>query len=763
MFTDIVGYTALMQKDEAMAVKIRKRHRRVFKQHHDTYNGDILQYFGDGTLSVFQSGVEAVECAVAIQKELRTGDVVALRVGLHIGDIVFDGIEVYGDGVNLASRIESMGISGAILLSGKLNDEVRNHPHITTSSLGYFELKNIANPVEVFTVTNKGIKVAEKEELKGKQKKQSKTIAVLPFVNMSAEVENEYFSDGMTEEIINALAKIKELKVTSRTSSFFFKNKNISISKIGADLNVSTILEGSIRLSGNKMRITAQLIDVKEDFHFWSETFDRSIDDVFAVQDEISLLIADRLREHLGHFEIGDHLVDMPDIPIKTYQLYLKGRYFLMKLTKNGTDKAISIFEKVIAEYPNFPQPYLDINQGYAFLGTMGLMPAKEAFIKGRPFLDKALELDNNSAESQKNLSWICSWQNWDFEGAYRHILKAIELRPSDEIYLTMSNLLAVEGKFDAALNYIDKAIQLDPFSAMNIHFKGFIFYLQEKYEEAVFYFEKSLSLKPDLPFPNLYIGEIFLLRGKPKEGLTFFQNLPEKEGDLTKMGGIAMAYAALNDTVKAEEYMSKLEAMLQTDSIGSAMNFLIIIKTIMGKYDEAVGMIEQAVEYRLPLILLLYTDPIVKPLRSTLRFQEIMKSIFDSKDFIGFPKKEYKRPTLTEDDTEKYYTRLMECMKADKPFLKANLTLRDLAQMIDIHPNNMSELLNKKLGKNFSEFINQHRVETFKNIATDPKNAHLSILGLAYESGFNSKTVFNTFFKKETGMTPNQYLKSLD
>ncbi|MFT6337825.1 MAG: TolB-like protein/class 3 adenylate cyclase, partial [Halioglobus sp.] len=304
MFTDIVGYTALMQGDEAKAAQARARHRDVFEKEHKLHQGEILQYYGDGTLSVFQSAVEAVKCAIIIQRELRKGEEVPMRIGLHLGDIVFDGTEVYGDGVNLSSRIESMGIAGAILLSESVTEELKNQKDISTISLGHFEFKNITEPLEVFAVTNEGIKIPVSSQLKGKRKEITKTIAVLPFVNMSSNPENEYFTDGMTEEIINALAKIKSLKVTSRTSSFFFKNKNISIPQIGQELNVSTILEGSIRLSGNKMRITAQLINVADDFHFWSESFDRSMEDIFAVQDEISLLIADKLREHIGHFDI---------------------------------------------------------------------------------------------------------------------------------------------------------------------------------------------------------------------------------------------------------------------------------------------------------------------------------------------------------------------------------------------------------------------------------------------------------------------------
>ncbi len=763
MFTDIVGYTALMQKDENAAADKRAHHREEFEQYHQKYNGEILQYFGDGTLSVFQSGVEAVECAIAIQRALKKGEPVPLRIGLHMGDIVFDGTDIYGDGVNLASRIESMGVAGAILLSEKLNDELKNQQQISTQSLGRFGLKNIDNPIEVFAVTNEGIKIPKRSELKGKQTELTKTIAVLPLVNMSSDADNEYFSDGMTEEIINALAKIKGLKVTSRTSSFFFKNKNIPLRQIGQELNVATILEGSIRLSGNKMRITAQLINVKDDFHFWSETFDRSIDDVFAVQDEISLLIADRLREHLGHFELGSQLVDNLNIPIESYKKYLKGRYYLMKLNVAGTEKAISIFQEVIATQPDFALPYLAINQGYAFLGTMGLMPAPESFAKAKPFLEKALELNPDLPESQLNLAWIACWQNWDFKSTYEHLSKAIELRPSDEIYLTMSNTLTIEGKLDSAHNYIDKALQLDPLSAMNHHYKGFLFYLEEKYNEAVPYFKKSLQLKADLPFPHVYLGGIPLLEGRAEEGLAFFQNLPENEGgDLTKLGGTTMAYASLNNSQKIAEGIAKLEAALQSDSMGSAMKFLILVKTIEGKHDEVMKLIEQAIGYKLPLALLVFTEPILKPLHSITRFQELKAQIFEKNNTSNLVKKKYKKSSLKKEEAQKYYAILEEYMAEEKPYLQGNLTLRQLAELIDLHPNYLSELLNEQMGKNFSEYINHFRVETFKTLAQQPKNAHLSLLGLAYESGFNSKTAFNTFFKKEIGMTPKQFLKSV-
>ena len=300
MFTDIVGYTALMQQNEAKALQVRNRHRDVFQKLHEQFSGEIMQYYGDGTLSIFTSAIEAVKCAVSIQRQLSTGEtVVPLRIGLHIGDIVYNSTEIYGDGVNIASRVESMGIPGAILLSGKLNDELKNIQEISTLTLGFFNLKNISNPLELFAVSNDGICTPKPFQLRGMPTQPKKSIAVLPFVNMSSSSKNKYFCDGMTEEVINLLTKYQALKVTSRTSSFSYKNKNLPIAQIGQELDVSYILEGSIRKCGNKIRVTAQLIDVLNDSHYFSETFDRSLENTFTIQDELGALIVSKLHQHI--------------------------------------------------------------------------------------------------------------------------------------------------------------------------------------------------------------------------------------------------------------------------------------------------------------------------------------------------------------------------------------------------------------------------------------------------------------------------------
>ena len=583
---------------------------------------------------------------------------------------------------------------------------------------------------------------------------------------MSSNEEAEYFSDGITEEIINALAKIQELKVTSRTSSFSFKGTKSTISEIGKQLNVSIILEGSVRLSGTSARITAQLIEVESDFHFWSETFDRDLKNVFAVQDEISLLIADKLRENLGHFEMKEHLVDSYNVPFETYKKYLKGRYYLMKLDYSNTLKAISIFEDVITESPDFPLPYLDINQGYAYMGTMGIIPAYEGFMKAQPFLEKAIQLGEHLPETQLNLSWISCWQKWDLKQAYVHLNNALSIRPMDNMYITMANFLTLEGKLDVAMKYLEKALELAPFSSVNINYKGFLYYMMGQYDTALPYFKRCLELQPELPFPVVNIGACDLLSGRFEEGLAYFEGLPDDNtGFLAKLGGTTISHAMMGNTTKAEEGISQLETFLETPSVGNAMNFLILCHAQLNNLDTALEYLKKAIDSHFPLVLLLPTEPLAKPLHNLPDFKKSISGILGDHTESASTQKErkYKKSLFTKEELLHYKERLSELMEEDKLYLNPELTLRSLADYMNLPPNHMSQLLNEGFNQNFSDHVNTYRLDDFKFKLTTDAAHQLTLLALAYDSGFNSKTVFNTFFKKKLGITPKAYWNQLN
>ncbi len=591
----------------------------------------------------------------------------------------------------------------------------------------------------------------------------NKSIAILPFLNLGVNNEMEYFSDGITEEIINALSKIKELQVISRTSSFAFKNTQKTLKEIAEILNVSIVLEGSVRLSGTSTRITAQLINPESDTPFWCETFDRNLEDIFAIQDEISLLIADKLREHLGHFNMDDHLVEHYDIPFDIYKKYLKGRYHLMKLDYKNTMQAISIFKEVIEEYKKFPFPYLDINQAYAYMATMGIISPMEAYQEAPYYLEKAIELKVDLPETQLNLAWVCFWQQWNFKQAYIHLNKALSIKATDNMYLTMANFCTVKGKLDTAMKYLDKALDLAPLSAVNLNYKGFLYYMKEEYDTALVYYKQALELQPDLPFPVVGIGVCYLLLGKQQKGLDYFKQLPQDDtGYLSKIGGSAIADIITGNIEKAEKGIMLLEGYLSTESRGNALHFLILCHAQMNKVDKAIEYLKIGIKEHISMILLLPTEPLAAPLHNHPIFVKLLNEIIQSSNLQLEDGRKYKKSLFTDNELKKYKNRLAKLMKEEELYLNPELSLRTLAEYINLSPNHMSQLLNEGFEQNFSDYINTFRLSHFIQQLQENSSHHLTILGIAYDSGFNSKTVFNTFFKKKIGTTPKKYWDNL-
>ena len=761
MFADIVGYTALMQDNEKRAAQIRARHREVFETNHKKFKGDIIQYYGDGALSVFNSAIQAVKCAVAIQQSFTNDPKVPLNVGLHMGDIVFSDADIYGDGVNVTSRIESMGVTGGIFISGKLNDELKNHKDIKTTSLGYFELKNVSGPVEIFAVQGDGIEVPDKETYRKGQKNAARTIAVLPFVNMSASEENEYFSDGITEEIINALSKIKNLKVTSRTSSFFFKNKNIPIRQIGQELNVSVLLEGSVRLAGNMVRITAQLINADEDFHFWSESWDRKLENIFEIQDEVSLLIAEKLREHFGHFEIQEHLVEKQTDSIDAYEYSLKGKFHFNKWNPDGMRTAIEFYEKALEQDPSHAQSYLGLADALGFLATTGNMPLMETWQKVAELIQKAKSINENLPGVHYHLANLAFFRQADYKTAFEENLRSLDLQANHaEAQQFMSFLYVISGRIEQARQHLDVAYSINPLSPETLFFNGYFHYMSGQFEEGLERLNGVLIQNP-MNLPAFTIKCYNLLRlERYEEMVKFVTNAPEElliESD--KVGLLAIAYSKMDNSKQANSYHEELEKLAGDENGFRASSFLFLLYAWTGDKENAFRWIENSLNGNTFFLLMLFADPLVDPIKDDPRYQKYRKLIFPETETPDESKS--KKALLDQKTADQLADKLMEHIRENKPYLEPALSIRSLAEQTDIHPNQLSWLLNEKFGKNFNDFINHFRVEIFKTLAKDPKNKHLTLMALAYDSGFNSKTVFNTYFKKETGFTPKEFVKS--
>ncbi len=586
------------------------------------------------------------------------------------------------------------------------------------------------------------------------------SIAVLPFVNMSTDPENEYFSDGMTEEIINALTTIDGLNVTARTSSFAFKNKNMDIREIGKQLGVSTILEGSVRKSNNRIRITAQHIQTEDGFHIWSKNFDRELEDIFALQDEISLLIADQIRENFGHLDVKDQLVSSPKIKLEVYEDFLKGKYLLHTFDKNEILKGISILKEVIEKEPDFALAYSNIHYAYNMLAAAGWLPSNEAFEKGNYYLNKAYELDKNLPECYHSLGWNALNRDWDFINAEKYLSKALELSPGyADAHQKMFITLVLEGKKDMAFKHIQKALELDPLSGLTNYFHGYYYYLEKKYEKANSFYQKCFEISPGFLFPYSMYGLSLIGMDQGDKLKIVAAMVPEIPGGNTERAILtALSQCQLNETEAAEAEIQNLENTLQSEERGRIRFFLIHIYTQQKKYDRALQLIDQGIEEKEPLMTLLREDPLLKPLHSFGRFETSMQKVFKRSASVSENKTENKSQTFNPEELIELNQRLEALLQNEKVFLDPDLSLRLLAEKLKIHPNKLSWLINEHNGKNFNEYINTFRLDAFKKKAIHPENSHLTLLGIAFDSGFNSKTVFNTFFKKATGMSPKEW-----
>jgi adenylate cyclase len=562
LFADMTGYTALMQDNEHLARQKRKRFKEVLEAAVENHEGKILQNYGDGSLSIFNSAINSVNCAISIQQQLQLEPKVELRIGIHTGDVVMEDESIFGDGVNLASRIESMAVPGGIFISDKVYDEIKNHEHIKTRDLGFVELKNVKQAVHLFAIANNGIVVPSREELKGKTKQPANRLAVLPFVNMSADPENEYFSDGITEELLNALTKVDGLQVTSRTSAFAFKGKHDDVREIAIKLNVDKILEGSVRKAGNRVRITTQLINAADGYHIWSENYDRDLTDIFVVQDEISSIIANRLRENLSLSKQKEQLVKAPTKNIEAYTLFLKGLYFRSKITPADMMKAIDLFEQAIQLEPNYAEAYAYIAGTYSYLGATGQVRPEKAFSIVNEYSEKALQIDDTIAESHLAKANAHMFYKWNPKAAYESLQKAIQLAPAhSEAYDVFGLFHILIGKKEEAIKILEKASLNDPLAPHLNHMLAEAYIMNNQYDDALRVTDRLLEMEPQMRVAIETKGWCYGFKGDWPKAAEYFTEVHRLTNHPLKgLAPLGFAYGIMGEKEKALDIIKKIE-----------------------------------------------------------------------------------------------------------------------------------------------------------------------------------------------------------
>ena len=595
MFTDVVGYTSMTSRDEATALGLLGRYRAVLNSVFPKHEGRVVKTMGDGFLVEFASAVEAVDCAVEVQTEMGKFNSsladelkVLVRIGIHVGDVVHADGDVLGDAVNVASRVESLAEPGGICVTRQVVDQVGGKVVWPLEPMGTREVRNLPYPVEVF-----GVGVEPVGPLERRPPPDSRRIAILPFSNLSPDPSDRYFADGMTEELIATLSKIPNLSVISRASAMRYRDTSLPSKRVGSELGVGAILEGSVRKSGSRVRIAAELIDVGADEYVWSQSFDRDLTDIFAVQGEIAQKVADALkvqlltsqRERLGERQTGS---------LEAYNLYLKGRYYWNERTGDAVRKAIGYFEAALKADQNFVKAYAGLADSYLILANYGWMPPADAGRRAKEYATKALALDEGTAEAHASLGLISANHDWDFARAEVELQRAIQLNPS---YASAYHWRAVVnmymGRKEQVLEMIGNALQLDPYSLVIRQALGVSLMHAGRLDEAMKELDRVAEESPRLPSVHFWLMMTRLARSEFVEAIE--EGKKEVETDSSDEGARLDLAFAYSEAGKKDEAARIVGEVLAKEGVYYSPCSVGVVLLSLGREREGAKWMERA------------------------------------------------------------------------------------------------------------------------------------------------------------------------
>lgn len=500
LFADIAGYTALMERDEEDGAKILHKFRTSLHRIVTAHHGIINNFYGDGALCLFDEANLMLGAALALQEEFNKIPIVPVRIGLHEGDIFFEEKNAYGNAINIASRIESIGKAGSITFSKKIYRYVQEEDAITSVPLGAFAFKNVKEKMEVFAVTNNGVVVPKKKEIEGKleknknyttpillaslivligfgifynffiskntlekQRQWNQSVAIIPLKNLNTQKDQEYFSDGITQDILTNLSGIQDLQVISFNSSKKYRNSEKSVQEIGNELGVKHLLTGSVQQVNQKLRVRAMLINAETDEQIWAKSYDREMEDVFEIQSEVAKNIASVLKTELNP-QLAKRINQKPTNNLDAYQFYSQGRYQWGLRTKESLNKAIELFEKAIDLDSTFALAYAGLGQTYITIGSNNYDLPAVAFPKGKKYAEKTLELNPDLAEAYTTLAAYYYDHDFQFEKSLEYFQRSLALKPNDATtHQWLAEAYYAKGDPINARNEIEIAKQLDP------------------------------------------------------------------------------------------------------------------------------------------------------------------------------------------------------------------------------------------------------------------------------------------------------------
>jgi len=682
MFTDIVGYTKLMGEDEEKAFELLKKNRSVQRPIIERYNGRWLKEIGDGVLASFNAVSDAVYCAGAIQKACENEPDLKLRIGIHEGEVVFEGDDVFGDGVNIASRLEPLAPIGGILVSEAVHKNVLNKKGIESTFIREEQLRNVREPVKIYSVQVEGAKPVVIPELSATPQQVSsesrnprkmtfsvvgvliilllsyflysnfntgttslepqvasidKSIVVLPFTDMSINKDQEYFSVGIMEEILYHLVKIEDLKVISRTTAMQYKGTTKSVSAITKELDVATALEGSVRKDGDQVRITVQLIEGDTDMQLWSEAYDREFKDIFAIQSDVAQNVANMLNAKIDP-EVKLKIESRPTENLEAYNLWLEGNF--IHRVGEVASPAKELWEKTIQVDPNFAPGYTSLGRYWLGVGSFAGEKSREELIQEASYyLERALEIDPEYPYAHLYMSNLHLWYEWDFKAAEKEIEHIRELWSLNwSASRSILDFLNASGKFEEAIKLSEQLVTIDVNNPSAWGCSGLGYYLSGHLEKGNSHFDTALKLFPQNPkrwYLDIEAGRAFIIAGRYERVTEILNGLLEISPNFRfprVISSLAIAYYHMGETDKASELMKEMMTKAEESSIGSPSFYLAMLYAQIGVKDTAFEWLEKSYQDREVEMYWLKVEPPFKPLYNDSRWQEML-------DKVGFPK----------------------------------------------------------------------------------------------------------------------------
>jgi adenylate cyclase len=638
MFTDMVGFTALAQADEAAALAALERHNRTLRPIFAQYRGREVKTVGDAFLVEFDSALDATQCALEIQRILHgqspsspSGSQTRIRIGIHVGDVIQAEDDVLGDAVNIASRIESLAEPGGICLTQQVYDQVQNKIDAPLMLLPPVELKNIHSPVKVYKV----VQPWESPRLvtPAGRPTPGRHLAVLPLANISPDPHDEYFADGLTDELITVLSQLHGLSVIARTSVLPYKTSPKSIAQVGSELGVDTVLEGSVRKAGNHIRITLQLVDVGTQQHIWANSYNRDLDDVFAVQSDVAEQTAGALRLELAKDEAED-AKRRPTSDLAAYDLYLRGLVAASGFLPKYVDEAVRYFDQATKLDPNFAEAYAAWANLYVTAAGDSI-PMRDVIPRARELVARALELDPNSSDAHSAFANLTFQYDHNWALAESEFRKALALNPNNvAAHSFLSTALIALERFDEAKEEMRTAIRLDP-GGNHQRMLGWAELETGNYDAAIAYLEGEQKHDPSWEDAHGIMGIAYLSAGRRTEAL--------READRPLTGRSRdewFDHALLNALLGRPEEARKAVAEIER---GEAKSFasgthLAMLYGALGEKNRALDLLEEAYRDGDRVLWLWYRGLFFDSIRDDPRFVALLRQ-------YGLPTSHPRRP----------------------------------------------------------------------------------------------------------------------